>query len=271
VSATPSAAASVRVLQRPKTPGLVNVLPLPDEKVKKLVNPQGLPVQTGPMATVRGVVTVKGDQSPEQVDVLAKIPAKCSAARGVYGRLFREGLMRSVADALVTVTGYKGYVPAKGEAVHVVGRDCAWDRLTIGVMVGQRIEVTSRGSEAYMPELVGAPAKAMMIALPRGNPVNLHPIAPGRYSLVDRMHPAMTANVYALMFPTFDVTGLDGRYEISRVPPGEVTVMATLPPIGKDVKKTIKVEGGKTYDVNLELAFDADKDAPKREAKTDVR
>jgi hypothetical protein len=69
--------------------------------------------------------------------------------------------------------------------------------------------------------------------------------------------------VYALMFPTFDVTGLDGRYEIARVPPGEVTVMATLPQIGKDVKQKVKVEGGKTYDVNLELVFDADKDVPK--------
>ncbi len=265
-ASAPSAAASAGDAGNPKTKlaGIVNGLPITDAEIQKFVNPTKLPVYTGPTAIVRGTVTIKGDQPPPRSDVLAKITDVCAPARGVYERLFREGMMRAVADALVTVTGYSGkYVPPEQDSVTVVSRDCAWDRLTIGVMMGQRLEVATRGRESAMPELVGAPTKALLVALPRGKPVRLYPLRPGRYSLIDRMHPGLPAEVFVLNVPTFDVTGLDGRYEIERVPPGELTVMATLPVINKSVRKTLKVEAGKTYDVNLELEFDAEKDVPK--------
>jgi hypothetical protein len=253
-------------------PGIVNGLPIPDAQVQKHVNPTKLPVYAGPTATLRGVVTMTGDPPPERPHVIEKIGDECKAARGVYGRLFREGMMRAVADALVVVTGYTGrYVPPEREAVSVVGRDCAWDRLTIGMMFGQRLEITSRGSESYMPELVGAPSKAHIIALPRGSAVRLYPTRPGPYPLVDRIHPAMTASVFVINVPTFDVTGLDGRYEIARVPPGEVTLSATLPQINKSVRQTLRVEGNKTYDVDLKLSFDADKDVPKPPASAGAK
>jgi hypothetical protein len=59
------------------------------------------------------------------------------------------------------------------------------------------------------------------------------------------------------------VTGLDGKYEIGRIPPGQVKVTAFLPAIMQTVEKSIKVEAGKTVDLDLEIAFDAKKLAPK--------
>jgi hypothetical protein len=213
---------------------------------------------------VRGLITVKGDPPPETPEAIRKFSAdKCKVGREVYGRLFREGLMRSAADVLVTVSGYDAYVAPKEDVVRVVGRDCAWDRLTIGVTFGQRIEVSSRGTEPYMPQIVGAPAKALMIAVPRGDPVRLYPPRPGRFTLTDRVHPGMNAQVFVLKYPTFDVTGLDGRYEVKGVPPGDVVVGAILPAINKTASKKLRVEGGKTYDVDLEISFDAEKDVPK--------
>jgi hypothetical protein len=258
-SAAPPA---VSVVPRPKISGLVNEVPLPDEKVKSAVNPRNEAPYSGPVGSVRGTVTIKGDQAPELPELIAKISDKCKASRDIYGRLFREGLMRSAADVLVTVTGYHGYVPPKEGVVRVVGRDCAWDRLTVGMMFGQRLEVSSRGTEPYMPQLIGSPVGAMMVAVPGGAPVKLYPQKPGRYGLVDRIHLTMTGEVYVLKYPTFDVTGLDGRFEITGVPAGEVTLNAFLPSIGKTAEHKLKIEPGKTHNVDLEIVFDAKKDVP---------
>lgn len=256
-------AASAAPVAPPKPSGLVNAVPVSDDTVMQAVNPKRLAPYSGPVATVRGLVTVKGDPPPETPEAIRKFSDKCKVARQVYGRLFREGLMRSAADVLVTVSGYDAYVAPKDDVVRVVGRDCAWDRLTIGVTFGQRIEVSSRGTEPYMPQIVGAPAKALMIAVPRGDPVRLYPPRPGRFTLADRVHAGMNAEVFVLKYPTFDVTGLDGRYEVTGVPPGEVVIGAILPAISKTASKKLRVEGGKTYDVDLEIAFDAEKDVPK--------
>jgi hypothetical protein len=245
--------------------GLVNELPVSDQAVKAAVNPKGAAPYTGPVGGLRGRVTITGDPPSELPELVAKIPDKCKVARTIYGRLFREGLMRSVGDALVTVTGYDGYLPAKQDAVRVVGRDCAWDRLTIGMMFGQRLEVSSRGSEPYMPALIGAPAKAMMVAVPRGAPVKLYPPKPGRYTLADRIHSTMVAELYVLKYPTFDVTGLDGRYEITGIPVGDVSVTAFLPAIGKTAQKKVRIEADQKLDLDLELQFDAKRDLQRRE------
>jgi hypothetical protein len=248
----------------PKPSGVVNAVPVSDDAVTQAVNPKRLAPYRGPTATVRGLITIAGDPPPETPDAIRKFPSQCKVAREIYGRLFREGLMRSAADVLVTVSGYDAYVPPKDDVVRVVGRDCAWDRLTIGAMFGQRLEVSSRGTEPYMPQIVGAPAKALMIAVPRGDPVRLYPPRPGRFTLTDRVHAGMNAEVFVLKYPTFDVTGLDGRFEVKDVPPGEVVVGAILPATNKTASKKLRVEGGKSYDVNLEIAFDAAKDTPKR-------
>ncbi len=162
-------------------------------------------------------------------ELTAKIPDSCKAARFVYGRLFREGMLRSVADALVTVTEYQGFVPAKSPMVKVVAKDCAWPTRTIGLTYGQRLDVQSGDAESYVPKLMGADMRAEMVAVPGHDPIHIYPQAPGRYTLVDSMRIYSTAEVYVLKYPTFAVTGLDGKYEIQGIPVGEVTVSALLP------------------------------------------
>jgi hypothetical protein len=238
-------------------------VPLTKEQIEAEVNPTKLPVYSGPTGTVKGNISVKGDKAPDRDDVIAQITTKCQSAKQMYGPLFREGMMRSLADVLVTVTGYNGYVPARSEKRLVEARDCSWDSRTIAVMFGQRVDVQSKDREPYLPELLAGSMPAQMVAIPGGDPVNLYPMKVGRYGLGDTLHPFSFADIFVVKFPTFAVTGLDGKYEITGVPVGEVTVSAVLPITMRTAEKKAKVEPDRTILVDLEIVFDKKKDVPK--------
>jgi hypothetical protein len=231
-------------------------IPLEPSAIAKIVNPRAEGPYSGATGTIRGSVTITGDDAPLLEDALAKIPADCKAAREMYERPFRVGMMKALADALVTVTGYSGYVPAKSEAVKLTAKDCAWASRTIALTLGQRLDVVSK-DRGYVPKLLGASMTAQLVTIPGGDPVKLYPMAPGRYVLTDSGKPYMNAEVLVLKYATFDVTGRDGRYEIAGVPVGDVTVTAFLPATMSTREARVRVEAGRVHDLDLELSFDA--------------
>jgi hypothetical protein len=248
----------------------VNAIPQQDDKIKSGVNPKNEEPYTGPVGTVRGTISAKGDEAPILDEIAKKIPDKCKSARLVYGRRFREGMMRSLADVLVAVTEYKGFVPAKGDAIKATAKDCAWDSRTYVLTYGQRIDVLNKGPQSHLPQLIGSSAKAMMVAIPGGDAVKLYPDKPGRFLLVDQMSSYMTAEVFAFKYPTAAVTGLDGKFEITGIPVGKVKVNALLPSTNQGAEKTVTVEAGKAVDVNLEILFDKKTMEPKSAPKSKV-
>jgi hypothetical protein len=252
-SASASASASAALLN------VARGIPVPPEEIQKAVNPDKMPLYSGPTGSVHGVITIRGDEAPELDWLVAKIPEKCSRARTVYERLFREGMMRSLADVLVTVTGYRGYVAPTTDAVRVEARGCAWDRRTIAVTFGQRIDVISGDGQSYVPELLGARMPAEMFAIPKGDAVRLYPNKVGRFLLSDGGKPFMFADVFVLKYPTTAVTGLDGRYDISRIPAGKVTVTALLPATLVTSSQTVEIVAGKDLELNLEIGYDKSK------------
>lgn len=229
---------------------------LPAEQVQAVVNPDQRSPYEGPTGSVRGRVVVTGDAPPEQTEILKKVPASCAAAQETFRYLFREGMQRSLADVLVGVTEYSGYVPQKKEAVVVEGRDCAWNTRTVALTYGQRIDVVSKDRNSYVPELVGQKWPVQLFATPGGKPVPLLPRKPGMYVLLDSMRLFNAANVYVVPFSTFDVTGLDGKFEIGGLPPGPAKVSALLPVTGAVVEKTVEVKAGEAVTLELEIHFD---------------
>ena len=249
---------------------VVRAVPVSSADIARSVNPDNIPPYSGPTGSVRGTVTIKGDAAREQPEAIAKIPTKCAPAREVYRKQFREGMMRSVGDALVGVTGYDGYVPARDPVRRVEARGCSWGARTIALTFGQRIEVFSKDGEPYLPRLVGARMPAQIVAVPGGDGVQLYPVKVGHYILTDMIHPFMHADVYVLKYPTVAVTSLDGRYEITGIPVGEVMVSAFLPAIATSAEKKLRVEPNRATVVDLELnyveATDAGPAAPRPSA-----
>lgn len=260
---TPPSATPV-VLPAPVASGL------PDpQAVSAVVNPNRAQAYAGPVGTVRGRVVTKGDQPPPQPAVLAKIPASgCSAARDGYGKLFREGPDHALADVLVAVTGYAGYVPERTSTVRVTAKDCFFGTRTLALTYGQRIEVASGDALTYIPELLGEHGQPQLVATPGGDAVSpVYPTKAGRFVLIDNLRLFMSAEVIVLKYATHAVTGLDGRFEIPGVPVGSVSVNALLPATGVGAQRQVKVEADKpTDEIVFELAFDAAEFEKKRAA-----
>lgn len=253
-SASASAAASGPALPAPVASGL----PV-SEVVSSVVNPKGEPAYSGPRGTVSGRIVATGDEPPVLPDVLKTIPESCGKGREAYGKLFREGPGRALADVLVAVTGYSGYVPERESVVYAKAEDCFWGTRTFALTFGQRIDIVSGDGEAYIPELVGERGQPQIIATPGGKTAShLYPTRPGRYQVVDNLKLFMVAEVLVLKYSTHAVTGLDGRFEIRDVPAGTVTLSALLPQTQASVSKPVTVEAGRTTDeIVIELPFDA--------------
>jgi hypothetical protein len=235
---------------------IASSLPIDPKAVSEVVNPKGEAPYSGPTGTIRGIVTASGDEAPPQDEMLARIPADCPTAKAFYGKLFREGPSRSLADVVVGVTGYAGYVPEDSPSQVADGAGCAWNARTYVLTFGQSLDVRSRDSRAYVPDLIGAHLQAQLVAVPRGDAIHLYPEHPGRFELTDSMRLFMFAEVIVVKFPTHAVTGLDGQFVIPRVPVGKVAVSALLPATLAQSSKEVEVHAGESVDVRFELAFD---------------
>jgi hypothetical protein len=233
-------------------------VPFDAKELSDIVNPDGKATYAGPVGAVEGRIVATGDPPLDQPEVVAQIPENCAAARAVYGKLFREGEGRALADVLVSVIGYHEYIPAKEPAQRHVAKDCAFDTRTIALTLGQRVEVVSGDNQAYVPELLGEKGQPQIVATPGGQVAStLYPTKPGRFGLIDNLRLFMKADVFVLKYATVVVTRIDGRYRIDGLPAGDLTLTAFLPATRATVQRTIKIEAQKTLSVDLELPFDA--------------
>jgi hypothetical protein len=253
-TAAPVAVGSVR-LPAP----IASSLPTDPKLVSAAVNPKGEAPYTGPTGTISGLITASGDEAPDMPEVAAQIPADCESAKASYGKLFREGAGRSLADVVVGVTGYTGYVPEDSPAEVADANGCAWNARTYVLTFGQSLDVRSGDSRPYVPDLLGARLKAQLVAMPRGDAIHLYPEHPGRFQLVDSMRIFMLADVLVVKFPTHAVSGADGRFVIPHVPVGKVTVSALLPATMQQTQKVVEVHAGELVDVSFTLPFDRKK------------
>lgn len=208
------------------------------------------------LGTVRGRVTIEGDPPPTNTKTLAKIPEDCGSARAFYGPVFRRGPDGALADALVAVTGFRGTPPARRPVEQVIAEGCRWDRRTVALETGQRLAVAANDRFGYVPSLVGGNTPFSMIPVPGGEPVEITPPKAGRFALVDAAHHYIRADVFVLAYPTFDVTGVDGRFEIAQVPAGKVKVNALLPVLMVTDEQEVEVRNGEVTEVALTLRFD---------------
>lgn len=243
------------------------------DKVKKILNPSGMVPYAGPTGSVEGTISVRGAPAPATTGKRSDF-SRCPRASETFGKLFREGepvgAGRALADAIVAVTGYEGFVPAKRDHVDLRFDECAYDRRTVVVTFGERIDVYNGSKkEIVTPDLEGQPVLALRIAAPRSiSPVHVFPPNPGRFHLIDRgVISYIDVDVYALMHPLHASSDLKGKYRIDGIPVGKATVNVAHPAFGGDAAKEITVAANVVQTVDLVLSYGEDAGAPKGTGK----
>ena len=213
---------------------------------------------TGPTGTIEGRVRVEGPRAPQ---MQGKGYSRCPEAEAMYGSLFREGAVgegRGLADVVVAVTGYKGFVPELREARRIVFERCSFGSRTVTMTFGQRLEVVNRSRLMVGPSLLQAPSPALLIAPPEehGDPVKLYPPHPGYFTLADRMgSDFLWVDVYALLHPLHTVSDEAGRFRISGVPVGRVQVHGRLAALETEATEEVNVTEGAMSEVALTLVY----------------
>jgi carboxypeptidase family protein len=233
-------------------------IPAASSAIAAVLTPPNVPRYQGPVGTVVGVVRVEGDAPPPSTGKAPPAGA-CAAAHAAYRHAFRKGPAGELGDAIVGVTGYKGYLLPRGDAVRVPIRECAFSARTYTLTFGQRLEIVNedRGAK-YLPRLDGGRAVSQMVALTGGEPVKLLPMEPGRYAIADDLnHPWMRADVFVLQYPVHTVSGVDGAFRLENVPVGKVRVHAGHPAIAEGTSREIEVKAGEETRVELTLAYQA--------------
>lgn len=253
-AAAPSASAS-GPSERLIDGGSVNATPVKNEDILAMVNPEKLPAYSGETGSIEGTVTVTGDLSPPP-----RIPGdftKCKEAEATWGKAFREGPgtttdKRSLADAVVVVTGYSGfYIPEKREAVQATIEGCAYTARTVTLTFGQRLEVKNNTREFWTPTLEPGTNMVLMMAAPKGDPVKVYPKKPGHYLLLDRDRKYAVVDVYAFLHPLHAVTSTSGAFRIDGVPVGKLKVSTMHPQVNGSDEKEIEVSAGGVTKVAL--------------------
>ena len=222
------------------------------------MNPGHATPYTGPTGSVEGTIRIQGPPAPDAEGLNFSF---CPDGQGEYGKLFREGPAgpdgsRPVADAVVTVVDYQGFVPERREAERATIVGCGYDARTYAMTFGQRLDIANASPKYWAPELQGAEMPALMVAPPNGDAVKLYPPKPGRYRLHDQMrHTYAVADVYVLLQPLHAVSDVAGHYRIDGVPVGKAKVGVTLPATGSFAKADVDVAANEVKTVDLVVSW----------------
>lgn len=255
-SATPASASASASTPPPST--VSEVYPLSEQQIAKIVNPKNEPEYTGPTGGVEGVIHVTGDKP--LMRTLQGVPKECAKAQDVYGPTYRAGAKGELADTLVGVIEYEGFVrPSRADKVVTI-HDCVLDPRVIDLSLGQRLMVGSDDETNYMPQ-TAAKSYVGRLTIKGMSPVPVFFTVPAAYAMswILGDPPATgypTATVFVIPNALHTVTGLDGKFRITGIPVGKAKLTASHLDM-KEASQDIDVKAGEVTKVDLTLTYKA--------------
>jgi plastocyanin len=191
------------------------------------------------------LVTSAGTAAAEQGSVRGTLTVQ---TRKVFGGL-KDAEDRS--GAVVYISGFQR--AAAKPVVSLEQRDKQFHPRVLPVVVGQEVEFPNRDT-IYHNVFSVSPLQPFDLGQHRADDPAPRQVftRPGLVPIYCNIHPEMLAYVVVLENEAFAVTGKDGTFTISGVPPGQHRIHAWMP-AAKSVAQDIEVAPGQQVEVRLTL------------------
>ena len=218
-------------------------------------------LQVSSAADITGAVTFVGTPPPERpITPLKEDPTCGKFYTGMpTTHFFVVGPNKELADVVVMLKGISGKsTGASAPAVVIDQKGCLYEPQIAAIQTGQKVLI--RNSDPVLHNVHTLPAvpgnKEDNQAQMQGAPdiTMSFPAAENFLKFKCDVHPWMFAWVTVVDHPYFAVTGKDGTFKISNVPPGKYTISALhrkAAPNGVD--KDVEVKDGEAAKVDFAL------------------
>lgn len=208
-------------------------------------------------ATIKGKINWEG--KPYKAKRMKNMNAQCAAFH--QGKLPRkESVITNENATLRNVFVYvknapKGDYPVPSEPVLLDQKGCMYTPHVLGLRVGQTIEIRNSDPTAHNVHFVPRKNKEFNKSQPKKGLKDtlVFKRAEVMVPIKCDIHPWMSAYAGVLDHPFFAVTGEDGTFELTGLPPGEYTVETWHEKYGKK-KQVVKVAVDETKEIEFTYA-----------------
>ena len=206
--------------------------------------------QTQKRGAIRGHIRISGKIPGNPVIRMGMDPmcAKLNAGRRPVQEIVAATSDGSLANVFVSLQGSFPSAPPPADPVVIDQRACIYVPRVIGARVGQTLQV--RNSDELLHNVHGfsSHGPGFNVSQPKAGIVTSFRLE--REEIMLRVtcdvHRWMTAFVGVLSHPYFAMSGADGNFTISNVPPGTYTIQAWHERFGTATEKVRVTAGGTT-------------------------
>ena len=233
--------------------------PAAEQQQEGQAEQQGPVVPPDSQATVSGTISFEGT-APEAEAIDMSAEERCAAAYGDEGPATQHVLVRDggLANVFVYVKSDPGRdYPTPSEPVNLDQKDCRYHPHVFGVQTGQSLEITNSDSLLHNINAQPTENRGFNISQPQAGMSTTR-----EFTLQEVMIPVkcdvhgwMNAYIGVLDHPYHAVSGSNGAFELTGLPPGEHVVEAWHERYGT-MTDTVQVAAGGSAEVSFSYSAD---------------
>ena len=217
-----------------------------------IVSPQGAPAPAG--GTLSGKVTLSGSAPKGKPLDLSKEPecVKMHAADPLMAENVVVGTGNMLRNVVVYISGGSvDQVPSPSNAVVYDQQGCHYTTHVLAFRVGQEVKISNSDPFSHNIHPIAKINREWNKIQPAGTPPFSYAYDREEFIPVKcNIHPWMQGYFAVLRTSHFAVTGDDGRFTLSDLPPGHYTVTAWHETYGTQIQE-VTITGGDSQTINF--------------------